>query len=128
MDRRQFLKKSAILMAGMVALPVPVFVPPREPFVYITPGLDGLYSHLGILPSTKELSVCEGRLLEIGDWDGTGYPCLVENACSFSRVPQRAWIYDFDLWNFRHVDTFGMLLSDPFGLQFPNLSTWFAHR
>lgn len=102
--RREFLKRCGGLLASVIAIPVPIFVPPRQPFVRFGTGLDKLYSHLGVLPHTDELNICEGRLLEIADWDGTGFPCLIQNACTFGPNPPRAWIYDFDLWNFRHDD------------------------
>lgn len=127
--RRDFLKATAGLMASLVAAPVRVFVPPREPFVYIAPGLNGLCSHLGILPSTSELNICEGKLLEIGDWDGTGYPCLVENWCTFGPGERaRAWIHDFDLWNFRHDDDLGLMHRHPEGRQFSSRNAWHAYR
>src|SRR5688500_362342 len=98
LNRRDFLKTA---IASMVPLIVPVplrlFTPPREPFVKLgLYALDGLYSHLGVLPSTNELNICEGKLIEIGEWDGNGYPCLVENACTFGSNRPRAWTYDFD--------------------------------
>lgn len=107
--RREFLKSVAALLAPVVVKPLQVFVPPREPYVQHRESLMGLYSHLGILPSTKELSICEGHLLEIDGWDGVGYPVLIENACTYGPEPPRVWVYDFDLWNFRHDDDFGPL-------------------
>ena len=128
MERREFLKAAAGLMASVVAVPVRVFVSPREPFVRHSSGLDGLYSHLGVLPSTDELNICEGQLLEIGNWDGTGFPCLIRNACTFGGEAPRAWIYDFDLWNFRHDDEFGPRWKHPEGKRFPSHAAWHAYR
>lgn len=99
MDRRDFLKTTGGVFAALLIKPVISLVPPRRPFVQVLPGLSGLYAHLGLLPSTRELNICEGHILEIEEWDGTGYPCLVENACSSH--PQRTYIHDFDLYNFR---------------------------
>ncbi len=127
MERRDFLKVAAGLMASVVAIPSRLFVPPRKPFVRHSSGLDGLYSHLGVLPSTNELNICEGVLLEIGNWDGTGFPCLVQNACTFGREPPRVWIYDFDLWNFRHDDV-GPMWEHSVGRRFPSHAAWYAHR
>ena len=104
MKRRSFLKLAAGLMAPAIGLPVPSLIPPREPYVLLDRGLNGLVSHLGVLPITDELNMCEGSLLEIGQWDGTGFPCLVRNACRFGGHNPAIWIYDFDLWNFRHDD------------------------
>lgn len=75
-----------------------------------------------------ELSICEGNLLEIEDWDGIGYPCLVSNACTFGPNPPRVWIYDFDLWNFRDDDFLGPLWKLPEYDNFPNHNAFFAHR
>jgi hypothetical protein len=130
MNRRDFLK---ISIASMVPLIVPVplrlFTPPREPFVKLgLYALDGLYSHLGVLPSTRELSICEGKLLEIGKWDGNGYPCLVENACVMGSNKPQAWIYDFDLWNFRHDDDLGPMWKHPEGKKFNSHNAWYASR
>lgn len=128
MDRREFLKLAAGLMAHVAAVPVGIFVPPREPFVRHGSGLDGMYSHLGVLPITDELNICEGILLDIGQWDGTGFPCLVQNACTFGPRPPEAWIYDFDLWNFRHDDALGPRWKHPDGKRFPSHGAWHAHR
>lgn len=128
-SRRDFLKSMAALVAPLVVKPLPVFVPPREPYVQLgRKSLDGLYSHLGVLPSTNELSICEGVLLDIDGWDGTGYPCLVENACTFGPNPPRAWIYDFDLWNFRHDDEFGPLWKRPEYAEMNSHAEWHARR
>lgn len=128
-SRRDFLKSMAALVAPLVVKPLPVFVPPREPFVQLgRKSLDGLYSHLGVLPSTKELSICEGLLLDIDAWDGTGYPCLVENACTFGQDKPRAWVYDFDLWNFRHDDQFGPLWKRPDYAGMNSHCEWHARR
>ena len=101
-NRRDFLKITAGLFVPLLTKPVVSLIPPRKPFVHPSDrnrGLAGLYSHLGVLPSTRELNICEGIILEIEDWDGTGYPCLVQNVCTTGNI--RAFIYDFDLYNFR---------------------------
>lgn len=130
--RREFLKVCGGLMAAAVAAPVAVFVAPRRPFVQHAPSLYGLYSHLGILPVSQELNICEGRLLDIGDWDGTGYPCLIENACTFGPEKPRAWIYDFDLWNFRHddalIEAIGREAFRDKRMEYNSHSHWYAHR
>ena len=97
MRRRDFLKLTAAILVPLIDVPTTILVPDRRPFI----RPDGLYSHLGIFPITKELNICEGWIREVGDWDGQGYPCLVENACTFGRERPRVWIYDVDLWNFR---------------------------
>jgi hypothetical protein len=128
MKRRDFLKTSAGLIIGL-SLPLPaVFIPPREPFVRFSKGLDNLYSHLGILPVSEELNVCEGNLLEIGKWDGIGYPCLIRNACCFSKNPPQVWVYDFDLWNFRHDDHLGLWTRHSEAENFRNHASWYAYR
>jgi len=110
MHRRTFLKGIAASLASLQVIPVRAFVPPREPFVQMNrKGLDALVSHLGVLPVTRELSTCEGVILDMEAWDGTGYPCLVQNVCTFGPQKPQAWVYDFDLWNFRHDDHLGPL-------------------
>lgn len=105
MKRREFLKGIALLFAPLPLIPVRAFVPHRDPFVRMgRTGLSSLVSHLGVLPITEELNVCEGRILDMEAWDGIGYPVLVENACTFGRNRPRVWVYDFDLWNFRDDD------------------------
>lgn len=127
--RRDFLKQCGGILGILIAEPIRLFVPPRDPYVYQARGLDGLYSHLGVLPCTKELNICEGSLLEIGDWDGVGYPCLVENRCTFGPgSPPRAWIYDFDLWNFRHDDEFQPVWKRPDFAGLPSHRAWHAIR
>jgi len=130
MDRRAFLKTIAASLAAMPLIPVPVFIPPRRPFVKMNRGgLLGLVSHLGVLPTTRELNICSGRVLKIDRWDGTGYPCFVENVCTFGSGPRpSAWIYDFDLWNFRDDDHLGPLhrLSEFNG--FNNHHSFYASR
>jgi len=126
--RRTFLKIVASLMAPMIDVPIRAFVPPRDPFVHHAIGLDGLYSHVGILPITRELNICEGLLLDIGDWDGTGYPCLVQNACTFGKSPPQVWIYDFDLWNFRHDDHLDPPRNVCHGHRFQSHSAAHAYR
>jgi len=127
MKRRDFLKNSASAMAALVVLPLPVFIPPRDPFISYQKSLMNLYSHLGVLPSSKELGICEGELLEIGSWDGIGYPCLIENVCCYGNPRPRVWIYDFDLWNFRHDDH---KRCEWFKVKdfYPNSHLWHAHR
>ncbi len=128
-NRRDFLKSMAAIVAPLVVQPLAVFVPPREPFVQLgRKSLDGLYSHLGVLPVTDELSICEGRLLDIDGWDGTGYPCLVENACTFGPNPPRAWIYDFDLWNFRHDDHLQPVWKRPDFAECNSHAEWYARQ
>jgi hypothetical protein len=125
MKRREFLKVAAGLFGSLVASPAQVFSPPRECFLSLDhKGLMGLYSHLGVLPATRELSICEGRLLDIDGWDGTGYPCLVENACTFGPEPPRVWVHDFDLWNFRHDDPHQPIWKRP---DFKGVSHWLWH-
>lgn len=127
--RRDFLKQCTGILGLLIAEPVRLFIPPREPYARQAPGLDGLYSHLGILPMTKELNICEGLICEIGDWDGTGYPVLVENVCTFGPGPRpRAWVYDFDLWNFRHDDEFQPVWKRPDFAGLPSHRAWHAIR
>jgi hypothetical protein len=126
--RRDFLKGCAGILGLLVAEPLRLFVPPREPYVRQAPGLDGLYSHLGILPWTEELNICEGCVLDIDRWDGTGYPVLIENRCTFGGNPPRVWVYDFDLWNFRHDDAFGPIWKRPDYAGLPNHNAWHATR
>lgn len=131
LDRRSFLGFCAGLLSAAIIKPAAAFVPPRAPFVHVGRGLDGIYSHLGVLPVSPELGVREGQLLEIRDWDGVGYPCLVRNVCCGANAPE-AVIYDFDLWNFRHDDG----LHDAVGRdaynrevrRYNSLSGWYAHR
>jgi len=83
------------------------------------------------LPVSTELNICEGRLLEIGNWDGTGYPCLIENACTFGNNPPKVWIYDFDLWNFRHdLDNKNLKnkSANRITKKFVNMHAWHAYR
>lgn len=129
MNRRDFLKGVAALLAPLPHVPVNAFVPPRLPFVQMgRPGLLGLVQHLGVLPVTRELSICEGRVLDVEDWDGTGYPCLVENACTFGADRPRAWIYDFDLWNFRDLDHMGRFWSRPEVQRYTCTAAYYAHQ
>lgn len=125
MNRRDFLKSAIIALTPLIVEPVRLFIPPREPYVRFGHALDGVYSHLGVLPASKELNICEGALLEIEAWDGVGYPCLVQNVCTFGPNPPRAWIYDFDLWNFRHDD---QIIHSPERLEYPNHAAWHATR
>lgn len=105
MKRRDFIKSIAFALSGLSIVPVEAFVPPRKPFVRMgRPGLGSLVEQLGVCKSYTGLSICEGEVIDMEDWDGTGYPCLVENRCSFGPNPSRDWIYDFDLWNFRDDD------------------------
>ena len=60
--RRDFLKQCGGILGILIAEPIRLFVPPRT-HACIRPRLDGLYSHLGVLPCTKELNICEGSLL-----------------------------------------------------------------
>lgn len=130
MRRRDFLKCAAALLAPLATKPLEVFVPPRE--IYLRNqgdrGLMSLVSHLGVLPVSAELNICEGRVLEVGDWDGIGYPVLVENVCSFGANRPRVWTYDFDLWNFRHDDDIpqGIRLAE--SRRFNGHAAWYASR
>jgi hypothetical protein len=91
--RRSFLASVGALFVPLSIIPVPAFVPPREPFVRMgRRGLDELVSQLGVAPTTSELSICEGVILKIEDWDGVGYPCLVQNACTFGANPPCVWL------------------------------------
>lgn len=130
MQRREFLKFSAGALAAAITQPLELFVPPRDPYLQHqdSRGLYSLVSHLGVFPVSRELGICEGKVLEIGDWDGVGYPCLVENACQFGPNPSRVWVYDFDLWNFRHDDELGVWWRHPAGRHFKNHAAWFAQR
>jgi hypothetical protein len=127
-NRRDFLKVIAAALAPLVAKPLPVFVPPREPFVKILPSLDGLYSQLGILPTDQGLSTCEGAIREILPWDGTGYPVVIENVCTFGPTKFISTIYDFNLWNFRHDDHLQPIWQHPEGKTFKSHAAWFAFR
>lgn len=89
-------------LAGLIALPLPVFVPPREPFIRIYRSLDNLYTTLGIFPYSKDADIYDSRLIEIGKWDGKGFPCLLRK--TYKNAPPPVWYYDFDLYNFRHYD------------------------
>lgn len=106
MKRRDFIKSVAAALAGLAAVPVHAFVPPRRPFVRMNRGrgLEDLVEQLGVCRYPPGLGMCEGKILDMEDWDGTGYPCLVENRCTYGPNPPREWIYDFDLWNFRDDD------------------------
>lgn len=130
-NRRNFLKGIAASMASLVAVPIPAFVPPREPYVQMgLRGLDGLFGQLGITPSARFLGTCEGDVLEIGDWDGVGYPVLVSNACSFGPrgKSNQGWIYDFDLWNFRHDDHIPWAVVRENSKKFNSHAAWYAFR
>jgi len=120
------------MVGSLAAMRLRLFVPPREPYVAFNGGLDGLYSHLGIFPASKELSTCEGRLLKIAKWDGIGYPALIQNACSFGAKPPEVWVYDFDLWNFRHDDDLMAQIGKPAFLaecrRHNGWGIWYAHR
>ena len=130
MLRREFLKLAAALMAPLASEPLRVFVPPRE--IYLQHQSDGgllsLVAHLGVLPSTNELSICEGQVLEVGDWDGIGYPVLVENACTFGKDKPRVWTYDFDLWNFRHDDDIPREVCIAESRRLNSHAAWYASR
>ena len=130
-NRREFLASCVGLLSASIARPAKLFIPPREPYVYLAPSLMGLYKHLGVLPVSEELSICEGMLREVQDWDGVGYPCVVENACCSS--PGRcAVVYDFDLYNFRHDDALRERMGrDAYNAQirlYNNHAGWYAHR
>lgn len=127
-NRRDFLKIMAAVMAPLLIKPLEVFTAPRQPFIGLrTEPLMNLYSHMGVLPPTG-LSVCEGRLLEIEDWDGTGYPCLIENACTFGPDRPRYLIYDFDLYNFRHFDHLDLNWASPEVKGWPNMASYHAKK
>lgn len=134
MKRRDFVKSLAVAMAALSSVPVHAFVPPRNPFVRMNRGngLESLVQHLGVCPSSPGLSTCEGTILDMEDWDGTGYPCLVRNACSFGPDPSKVWVYDFDLWNFRdddYLDGHGIYrwqLLEKYGFQ--NTHSFYAWR
>lgn len=130
MNRRDFFK-TAFVALSPILLPDPIrlFVPPRKCFVSLshTP-LMRLVSQLGVRPTTDALSICEGIVEVIQDWDGIGYPCLVKNVCTFGPQPPRAWIYDFDLWNFRHDDHLGPMYKHPEGKHFNSHAAWYASR
>lgn len=128
MKRRDFLKTISSSLAIFTTNPISVFVPPRVPFVGFYGGKNGLYSHLGILPISDELNICEGSLLEIGNWDGTGFPCLIENICCFGFQKPKVWVYDFDLWNFRHDDNLGRDLINKKTTEFNSHAAWYAYR
>lgn len=128
MIRRDFIKSIAASLAIFTVNPTGIFIPPRKSFVDFYPGLNGLYSHLGMMPLTDELGGCEGNLIEIHDWDGTGYPCTIENACTFGVDKPTTLIYDFDLWNFRHDNHIhkSVLLREL--SKFKNHNEWYAFR
>jgi hypothetical protein len=130
MNRRDFFK-TAFLAVAPLLLPNPVrlFVPPRRCFVNLNlTALNRLVSQLGVMPTTDALNVCEGVVEEIAPWDGIGYHCLVRNACTFGANPPRVWIYDFDLWNFRHDDHMGAMHLHPEGRKFNSHAAWYASR
>ena len=130
MNRRDFFK-TAFAAMGAVIVPEPLrlFIPPRLPFVTMnhTP-LMRLVSQLGVMPTTDALNICEGVIEEIQPWDGIGYHCLVKNVCTFGTNPPRCWIYDFDLWNFRHDDNMGPMYKHPEGRKFNSHAAWYASR
>lgn len=129
MERRTFLTSMFALMAPLAIEPLKVFVPPRECFVRTDhQSLMALVSHLGVLPITQELNICEGRILEVADWDGVGYPVLVENACTFGANRPRVWTYDFDLWNFRHDDHIPREVCITESRRFNSHAAWYAAR
>lgn len=130
MKRRDLLKIAAALMAPLAREPIKLFVPPREIYLQSQDerGLMNLVQPLGVLPNIPELGGCEGRVLEIGDWDGIGYPVLVENACTFGKERPRAWTYDFDLWNFRHDDHLPRELVQKESRRHNSHAAWYASR
>mgnify|MGYP006935478883 CR=1 FL=1 len=129
MLRRDFLKAIAAVLAPLPLIPVSAFVPPRNPYIQMGKhGLMGLVSHLGVLPVTTEINICEGRILDIDGWDGTGYPVLVENACTFGSEKPRAWIYDFDLWNFRDLDHMTRFWARPETQRYQSMAAFYAHQ
>ena len=130
MKRRTFLKLAASLMTPLASEPLRVFVPPREIYLQHQDdrGLMSLVSPLGVLPRIRELGGCEGRVLDVDDWDGIGYPVLVENACTFGQTKPRAWTYDFDLWNFRHDDVIGRSICTAESRRFNSHAAWYAFR
>lgn len=128
-NRRDFFKSVATLLAAIHTVPITSLVPPRSPYVRLgRRSLWSMVSHLGVLPSTNELSVCEGSLLDIEPWDGTGFPCLIANACSFGPNRERVWVYDFDLWNFRDDDHLGRLHELPEYQHFNSHASFYAAR
>lgn len=131
MNRREFFKTAlAVLSPLILPEPVRLFIPPRKPFVAMNlRGLSQLVSQLGVMPTSDALNICEGVIEEMLPWDGLGFLCLVRNVCSFGANPApRAWIYDFDLWNFRDDDWIGPMHKHPEGRMFNSHASWYASR
>ena len=92
-------------------------------------SLCALVSQLGMTPPSQELSICEGSVEEMKPWDGLGYKCLISNRCSFgSGPPPQAWIYDFDLFNFRWDDRMDHWFKQPAAHLFNCNAEHFAYR
>lgn len=130
MNRRDFFKTVLAAVSPLI-LPDPIrlFVPPRRCFVTMdATGLNRLVSQLGVMPTTDALNICEGMIEEIRPWDGIGYHCLVKNVCCGCVNPPRTWIYDFDLWNFRHDDHLMPMHKHPEGRKFNSHASWYASR
>lgn len=130
MNRRDFFKTVfAVVTPLLLPDPIRLFVPPRKCFVTMNDkGLNALVSHLGVMRQTDELNCCEGIIEHISEWDGIGYHCLVRNVCTFGAKPRVAWIYDFDLWNFRHDDCMGPQHKHTEGRKFNSHASWYASR
>lgn len=128
-SRRAFLKIGAAAFSVATTTPIIKMIPRRMPFVQMgRGGLMDLASHLGVLPSSSELGICEGVVRHIGAWDGNGYPCTVENVCTFGANRPVAVVYDFDLWNFRDDDSIGPLHKNKDYQRFNNHASFYASR
>jgi hypothetical protein len=90
-SRRSFLKLLGLASASGII--IPALTPPRDP--YIAVGEVVSYIGLGQRPKVPNF-IGATLVLEVGRWDGTGYPCTLRSQAVGERImPDR--FYDTDL-------------------------------
>jgi hypothetical protein len=90
-SRRSFLKLLGLASASGVV--IPALTPPRDPYVKV--GEVVSYIGLGKWPTVPRF-IGGSLVLEVGRWDGTGYPCTLRSQEAGERI-MPARFYDTDL-------------------------------
>jgi len=116
LTRRQFLKGFAATALAL-GISVPAFSSNRNPYVSVGEVVD----YIGPHPA----KLCIGLWVkEVGLWDGTGYPVVVEQGGYYGPKPPLAICYDCDL-AVMHKEYPANIWHDPENRRkYPNVHTY----
>jgi hypothetical protein len=119
--RRRFLQ--GLAAAGLATqMPIPIFPSRRKPYVVAGQPVD----YIGRHPAKLSIGL---MVMEVGAWDGVGYPTLVEQGGCYARVIPSCVYYDHDLATLRNEYPADIWAHPENRRKYPNVQTYVrVHR